>query len=148
MFDIDVQLATDWPTPQALVLIEWAEQVLDTEQCVATALAIRLVDLDEMQRLNKTYRHKNQPTNVLAFPAEVPVGIDESYLGDIVICAPRVAEEAKTLLVEPQARWAHMVTHGVLHLLGFDHVHEADAVVMEAKESAILVTLGFKDPYD
>ncbi len=104
-------------------------------------LTIRLVDLDESQALNRDYRGKDKPTNVLSF------GGDAEVLGDLVICAPVVereaAEQGKTL----RAHWAHMVVHGCLHLQGLDHEDDAEAERMEARETRILKRLGFPDPY-
>jgi probable rRNA maturation factor len=110
-------------------------------------LTIRIVDRAESAELNGRYRAKKGPTNVLSFPADLPAEADFPLLGDIVICAPLVAEEAREQGKEPQAHWAHLVVHGVLHLLGFDHRHEEEALRMESREQRLLASLGYPDPY-
>ncbi|TJY56768.1 rRNA maturation RNase YbeY [Sinimarinibacterium sp. CAU 1509] len=104
-------------------------------------LTIRIVDADESRTFNREYRGKDKPTNVLSFDG------DGEVLGDLVICAPVVAQEALEQGKPARAHWAHMVVHGCLHLQGYDHEHDADATRMEAREIRILKTLGFKDPY-
>jgi len=123
-------------------------------------IVLRLVDETEMSELNNTYRGKPGPTNVLSFVTELPdtvlnpseskdttEQIEDLPLGDIVICAPVVALEAKEQNKPLLAHWCHMVTHGVLHLHGLDHIKKTDAVIMEALETQILAKLGFPDPY-
>lgn len=118
----------------------------------ALELAIRLVGDAESRALNHDYRGKDKPTNVLSFPAELPevvlAGLDERPLGDLVICAPVVAREADEQGKALAAHWAHMTVHGMLHLLGHDHIEAADAAVMEPLEIAILARLGWDNPYD
>ena len=110
-------------------------------------VTIRLVDEAESHELNLTYRGKDRPTNVLSFPFECPPGIELPLLGDLIICRQVVereaAEQGKTL----SAHWAHMVVHGSLHLLGYDHIEEEEADEMEALEKEFMATLGFPDPY-
>ncbi len=113
----------------------------------AAELVIRIVDATEGRRLNRRWRGKDRATNVLSFPAGLPVGVALPLLGDLVICAPVVAREAAEQGKTPAAHWAHLTVHGTLHLLGYDHATEAQAVVMEPLETAILGTLGFPDPY-
>jgi len=110
-------------------------------------VAIRIVDEAEGAGLNATYRHKQGATNVLSFPAELPVGVPLPVLGDLVICAPVVAREAQEQGKPPEAHWAHLVVHGCLHLLEFDHEDEAEAAEMEALERSILAAMGYPDPY-
>ena len=122
------------------------------------ALTIRVVGAAESRKLNRTWRAKDKPTNVLSFPA-APVapghnGVPSRFpakefseLGDLAICAPVVAREAKEQGKEQQAHWAHMVVHGVLHLLGFDHENDRDATAMEAREVKILAQFGYDNPY-
>lgn len=110
-------------------------------------LAIRIVDTDEGRALNAQYRGKDYATNVLSFPAELPPGIDLPLIGDLVICAPVVAREAAEQGKPAASHWAHMTVHGVLHLLGHDHIVEAEAERMEALETRILAGLGIPDPY-
>lgn len=110
-------------------------------------LTIRVVDEPEMTNLNEQYRQKKGPTNVLAFPSDLPEELNLPLLGDIVICAPIIAKEAEEQHKEIQAHWAHMIVHGTLHLLGFDHMDDAEADEMEAEEIIILEELGFSNPY-
>jgi probable rRNA maturation factor len=126
------------------------------EDCAARALAgaggevtIRIVDEAESAMLNERYRGRNGPTNVLAFPAgdTVMSGDEAAPLGDIVICAPVVAKEAAEQGKPLQAHWAHIVMHGCLHLVGYDHAADAEARRMEQRERALLAELGIADPY-
>lgn len=120
-----------------------ATQVLDNPN-----VSIRLVDTDESQTLNNRYRHKNKPTNVLSFPCEIPPEVELNLLGDLVICAEVVEREALEQGKTNKAHWAHMVVHGCLHLLGYDHIEETEAQEMESLETAILLELGFPPPYE
>jgi probable rRNA maturation factor len=117
----------------------------------AAELVVRIVDEAEMTALNRDYRGKDRPTNVLSFPfeppPELPPDLAGDLIGDLVICAPVVRREAGEQGKSVESHWAHMVVHGVLHLLGYDHVKDADAQVMEGLEKAIMQDLGFSDPY-
>ncbi|MDE0855578.1 MAG: rRNA maturation RNase YbeY [Nevskia sp.] len=130
------------PAPSSLRA--WAMAAL--EGATPGEITIRIVAEEESAALNGKFRHKPYATNVLSFPyeAEAP---SEQVLGDLVICAPVVAREAAEQNKPPHAHWAHMVVHGVLHLLGHDHIQEDEAERMEAKERQILARLGFPDPY-
>ena len=130
------------PAPSSLRA--WAMAAL--EGATPGEITIRIVAEEESAKLNGKFRHKPYPTNVLSFPYEAEA-LSEPVLGDLVICAPVVAREAAEQGKEPHAHWAHMVVHGVLHLLGHDHVQEDEAERMEAKERQILARLGFPDPY-
>lgn len=114
-------------------------------------VVIRLVDRQEARLFNLQYRHKNYATNVLSFPVEIPEGIPAdvagSVLGDLLICAPVVAEEAKNQGKHEVDHWAHLSIHGILHLLGYDHEVESEAAIMEALEVEVLKELGISDPY-
>lgn len=112
-------------------------------------LAIRLVDEREGKALNRHYCGKDYATNVLSFPAELPEGVSLPLplLGDLVICAPVVAREARNQGKAPIAHYAHLTIHGVLHLLGLDHDSDREALAMEEIERAILAKLGYADPY-
>jgi probable rRNA maturation factor len=110
-------------------------------------VTLRVVGREEGAGLNLRYRGKSGATNVLAFPLEAPPGLPGGGLGDVVICAPVVAEEAAQQGKAPAAHWAHLVIHGILHLLGHDHQTEAQAARMEAAEVEVLARLGFGDPY-
>jgi probable rRNA maturation factor len=110
-------------------------------------VAIRIVGADEGQALNRDYRGKDYPTNVLSFPAELPPALNLPLLGDLAICAPVVAREAAEQGKRPRDHWAHLTIHGTLHLLGYDHLEDAEAEAMEALETRILAGLGIADPY-
>lgn len=110
-------------------------------------LSIRVVGAREGRSLNRRYRGTDRATNVLSFPVELPPGVVSSLLGDLVVCAPVVAREAAEQRKAVPDHYAHMTVHGVLHLLGYDHVDEGDAVRMEALETRILASLGIADPY-
>ncbi|OOG22851.1 rRNA maturation RNase YbeY [Thioalkalivibrio denitrificans] len=143
----EVQLATSADgVPDRSRLKAWAAAAWPSEE--SATVVIRVVDEAEGAELNATFRHKKGATNVLSFPFEAPPGLDEGHLGDLVICAPVVAREAVEQGKRPEAHWAHMVVHGLLHLQGFDHIEEADARRMEAREKEILKGLGYNDPYE
>ena len=108
---------------------------------------IRIVDEVESAALNKQYRGKEGPTNVLSFPGDNHL-LDYDYLGDLVLCAPIVAQEAKDQGKLLDAHWAHLIVHGMLHLQGYDHQTEDDAATMESLEVKILSTLGYGNPYN
>jgi probable rRNA maturation factor len=110
-------------------------------------LTIRLVEISESQALNLQYREKDKPTNVLSFPFEVPEGIELNLLGDLVVCADIVAQEAQEQCKELHHHWAHMVIHGSLHLLGYDHIDDDEATEMETLETRLLSKLDISDPY-
>ena len=109
-------------------------------------LAIRLVDEAESAALNGEYRDKPYATNVLSFPQDVELP-GHWLLGDLVICMPVIAREAREQGKSETAHITHMVVHGVLHLLGFDHIGEDEAVIMEALETRVMASLGYDDPY-
>ena len=110
-------------------------------------IVVRIVDERESAELNEQYRHKAGPTNILSFPVDVPEGIELDLLGDLVICAPVLAKEALAQDKILSHHWAHIVVHGVLHLLGYDHIDDAEAELMETKEIAVLNKLHIQNPY-
>jgi probable rRNA maturation factor len=110
-------------------------------------LAIRIVDAEEGRALNRDYRGKDYATNVLSFPAELPPGVALPLIGDLAICAPVVLREAAEQGKLARDHWAHLTVHGVLHLLGYDHIEDGEAEAMEALETRILAGLGIADPY-
>ncbi|WP_290790062.1 rRNA maturation RNase YbeY [Halomonas sp.] len=110
-------------------------------------LTVRLVDAEESRQLNRDYRGRDRPTNVLSFPFECPPGVELPLLGDLVICHPVVEEEAAEQDKARRDHYAHMVVHGTLHLLGHDHIEDDEAEAMEALEREILAGLGIDDPY-
>ena len=133
--------------PAAASVRRWVEAAL-AGQRRAIELAVRYVDSDEGRALNRDYRGKDYATNVLSFPVELPPGVRSPLLGDLVVCAPVVALEALGQDKPLAHHHAHLVVHGVLHLLGMDHERsEADAEAMEARERTILGRLGIPDPY-
>jgi probable rRNA maturation factor len=145
---VDIQCASAEPVPDEDDLRSWIAAALAGQQVGGDIeISVRLVDAPEMASLNKTYRGKDGPTNVLSFPADLPPDLDLPLLGDIVICAPVVAAEARAQHKSPDAHWAHMAVHGTLHLLGYDHLDENEAITMEALESAILADLHYPCPY-
>lgn len=144
---LDLQVATEATNiPTEAELQRYLEAAVTPFQTEAE-VTIRLVDEAESQQLNFDYRHKDKPTNVLSFPFQAPPGIELPLLGDLVICVQVVAQEALEQNKTLEAHWAHMVVHGCLHLLGFDHINDTDAEEMEAEEVQILQELGFADPY-
>lgn len=126
----------------------WTNQALKAQDS-DYELTIRVVDEPEIQALNKQYRQKDSPTNVLSFPANIPeyIALSPKLLGDIILCAPIIKKEAMSQNKAIRAHYAHMVIHGVLHLLGYDHIKEEDAAIMEPLEITLLKELGFNDPY-
>lgn len=114
----------------------------------ASEVTIRIVGGEESAELNRQYRHKSGPTNVLSFPFEAPAGITVALAGDLIVCAPVVAEEARDQNKTLMAHWAHMIIHGMLHLQGYDHLNDPDAEKMESLEIRLLDGLGFGNPYE
>lgn len=143
---IDIDNASGEDVPEPPSMRAWVRAALGENQLPAE-LSIRIVDSAESAQLNLQYRGKKGPTNVLSFPADIPDYVELPLLGDIVICASVVAAEALHQQKLPEAHWAHMLIHGTLHLLGYDHIDESDANTMEALETTILVELGFPPPY-
>ena len=134
--------------PAARSLRRWAAAALAGAHRRAPAeLAIRIVSAVEGRSLNRRYRGRDYATNVLAFAAELPPALRLPLLGDVVICAPVVAREAREQGKLPAAHYAHLTVHGVLHLLGHDHQDAAAARRMEALETRVLAGLGIADPY-
>ena len=125
----------------------WIEKLSDWLSITPDRLTIRVVDAEESRQLNKQYRGKDAPTNVLSFPSQLPEFIEPDYLGDLVICASVVDIEAKQQNKTAEAHWAHMLVHGVLHLSGYDHIKDAEAEEMEALETKIMIAMGYAPPY-
>ncbi len=154
-FRVDLQVATDaGELPEGADWCHWAGAALDmaaANEGPADRLTVRIVGDDESRQLNKTYRHSDAATNVLAFPGPGLIGVpaeEAPELGDLVICLPVVYAEAQRQHKQPLAHMAHLVVHGTLHLIGFDHEDHAMAEQMEQLESQIMRRLGFPDPYD
>lgn len=144
---LDLQLASSASElPDVTQFQRWLQAAILPFQDEAE-VTIRIVDEQESQQLNLQYRGKDKATNVLSFPFQCPPGIELPLLGDLVICAGVVRAEAAEQNKPLAAHWAHMVVHGCLHLLGFDHINDADAEQMEAEEIQILQQLGISNPY-
>ncbi|WP_298187218.1 rRNA maturation RNase YbeY [uncultured Pseudomonas sp.] len=148
MLELDLQIASDAAQlPSEAQFRTWCALAL-RQRTADSELTIRLVDEAEGRELNHTWRHKDYATNVLSFPADVPDEfLDIPLLGDLVICVPVVEREAVEQGKDLQAHWAHLVIHGCLHLLGYDHILDAEAEEMEALERELLAELGHPDPY-
>lgn len=148
---LDLQRATLAEIPRYQDFLRWTQAALAASgvPAGATELTIRLVDEAESAALNRTYRGRAGATNVLSFAFEHPPGAPPTgLLGDLVICAPVVLDEAADQGKPELAHWAHMVVHGILHLLGQDHQDATEAVAMETLETRILTGLGFAAPYE
>jgi len=148
MLELDLQLASDASgLPSEAQFRAWCTLAL-RQRTADSELTIRLVDEAEGRELNHTYRQRDYATNVLSFPADVPEELlDIPLLGDLVICVPVVVREAQEQGKTLEAHWAHLVIHGCLHLLGYDHILDAEAEEMEALERTLLAELGHPDPY-
>ena len=145
---VDLQIATEniesLPTEEQIV--QWATAAVQPEGD-EVEMTVRIVDEAESHELNLTYRGKDRPTNVLSFPFECPDEVELPLLGDLVICRQVVEREAAEQEKPLMAHWAHMVVHGSLHLLGYDHIEDNEAEEMESLETQIMQGLGFDDPY-
>ena len=144
---IDIQIATESAVPSNTDVHRWVESVLATVRDEAE-LSIRFVDNEESAELNERFRQKQGPTNVLSFPFEAPANIPVHLLGDIIICAPVVEKEAEEQNKPVADHWAHMLIHGTLHLLGYDHIETRDALIMEGLEVSIMLDQGMANPYE
>jgi len=136
------------PLPTDDQIQAWVQAALHDRVPNNTELCVRIVDKPEIQTLNQQYRHKDKPTNVLSFPVDLPEEVKVPLLGDIVICAPVVFEEAQTQNKTYEHHFAHMIVHGCLHLLGYDHVTDEQADLMEPLEISILATIDIPNPYN
>jgi probable rRNA maturation factor len=144
---VDIQMASaseEAPDPQSIE--RWVSAAIDNQRD-STELSIRIVDNEEGRALNEQFRGSTGATNVLSFPFENESPEPLPLIGDIVICAPVVRKEASDQNKTLNAHWAHMIIHGVLHLLGYDHQNETDANLMESLETEIMQGLGFPPPY-
>jgi len=144
---LTLQIATRCATlPSALEFQDWVDHAL-MGRTTFTELTIRLIGYRESAYLNETFRRKMGPTNILSFVFEPPPGISSPLLGDLAICAPLVHREAKQQGKTNTAHWAHLVIHGCLHLIGYDHQTAVDASKMETLEIKLLEELGYENPY-
>ncbi len=155
---VDLQLALDEESvenvPDTKQIQQWATVAFDAgrqEEIDGLQITVRIVEEKEICQLNENFRHKVGATNVLSFPFIPPLGIpaDETFnsLGDLVVCATVVNKEAKDQYKENIAHWVHMIVHGTLHLLGYDHQDNEEAFEMESLEIRIMSELGYPDPY-
>lgn len=144
--DLQIAVADEQGLPSFNDFLTWFNAAVTPFQSQAE-VTIRVVDQAESHQLNLNYRGKDKPTNVLSFPFEAPAEIELDLLGDLVICRQVVEQEALEQQKPLMAHWAHMVVHGTLHLLGYDHIDDQDADEMEALETEIMQNMGFDDPY-
>jgi len=148
---LSLQIASaDKNLPNESQLSHWANHCLselDVRYAYPPQLTIRIVDKLESRELNQQWRTQDHATNVLSFPLDMPPGVPESCLGDLVLCAEVIATEAQTQHKPLLAHWAHMILHGVLHLLGYDHIDVAEAQIMEELEIRMMQQLGYSNPY-
>ena len=145
---IDLQMACEQESglPTAEQIEQWATAAVQP-QSDEVEMTVRIVDEAESHALNLNYRGKDRPTNVLSFPFQCPDEVELPLLGDLVICRQVVEREAQEQDKPVMAHWAHMVVHGSLHLLGYDHIEDDEAEEMESLETQIMTGLGFADPY-
>lgn len=149
-YQIDIQnAALDGEPPDEQQIKHWVEVALSSHM-QAAEVCIRIVDEAESKRLNAQYRNKDKPTNVLSFQYDLADEVqgEQRFLGDIVICAQVLEKEAKIQQKPLKAHWAHMVIHGLLHLIGYDHQNEHEGLAMEKEEISILKQLGYPNPYE
>jgi probable rRNA maturation factor len=145
--ELDVSFAARQPwVPSTRQLWGWAAAALAPLRR-STVVSVRVVGRARSRSLNRHYRHKDHATNVLSFDGAGTAPDGRCFLGELVICAPIVAREARAQGKTLESHWAHMLVHGVLHLKGFDHERTADARKMASREIQILDRLGFSDPY-
>lgn len=133
--------------PELAELERWISAALQSQQFEDAEVSVYIVDEEEGQELNAQYRGKEYPTNVLSFPADIAEEVGIPLLGDLVVCAPVVEREALEQGKTLSAHWAHMLIHGTLHLIGFDHIEDDEAIIMEALETQIVTGLGYPAPY-
>lgn len=144
---IDIQINSDsTQLPKEEEMLRWATAAVGTHRDEAE-ISLLIVDIEEGARLNHQWRGKEGPTNVLSFPSDLPEELQLPLLGDLVICAPVVEKEALDQVKTLESHWAHMIVHGTLHLLGYDHIEDSEAEEMESLETAIMEQLGYPDPY-
>jgi probable rRNA maturation factor len=147
MNSVEIQtIFTSVGQPSEQQIQQWVDTAL-ADINYDTEIVVRIVDEAESAELNEQYRHKKGATNILSFPVEIPEGIDLNLLGDLVICAPVLEQEARQQNKPLAHHWAHIIIHGVLHLLGYDHIDDEQAEDMENKEISLLQKLNIPNPY-
>ncbi|WP_239986739.1 rRNA maturation RNase YbeY [Fastidiosibacter lacustris] len=152
MLILDINNPDSLNVPDERTLSVWCKVVLNTLDIKQAMISIQIVNTDDMQYFNRTYRHKDKPTNILSFPFEQPPGLPqeadmESFLGDLIICPIVLESEATQQSKLLDHHWCHILIHGILHLLGYDHIEKADADKMENLEISLLAQLGIDNPY-
>lgn len=149
-YNIDIQNTTNEPLAMKESTIRRLAALTLKSHPKNAELTLRFVNPEEITHLNYTYRNKNKPTNVLAFPSELPPEIQLEYplLGDVIICPKVLLAESKELNKTLDAHWTLILIHGILHLLGYDHIRDDEAAVMQAFEIKLLAELGYPNPYD
>ena len=144
---IDLQINSESSNLPALEEMEqWAKAAVGGHREEAE-ISVVIVDTGEGAELNHQWRGKEGPTNVLSFPSDLPEELQLPLLGDLVICAPVVEREAQEQQKTLKSHWAHMIVHGTLHLLGYDHIQDDEAEEMESLETTLMQQLGYPDPY-
>ena len=144
---IDLQINSESShLPAVEELEQWAKAAVAQRRKEAE-ISVLIVDTEEGAELNRQWRGKEGPTNVLSFPSDLPEELQLPLLGDLVICAPVVEREAREQQKTLKSHWAHMIVHGTLHLLGYDHIQDDAAEQMESLETTIMQQLGYPDPY-
>jgi probable rRNA maturation factor len=143
---VDCRVPPRAKTPARRLMARWADAALGPRGA-GCELAVEVVSASRMRALNRRYRGKDKPTNVLSFPAAPAPGVKPRPLGDVVICPAVLRREALAQGKREVAHWAHLVVHGTLHLIGYDHEIDSDATRMERREVAVLKKLGFPNPY-
>ena len=152
MLQLDINNPHKLYQPNMDILKTWITDTLIEIKIIKSIISIQIVSSDEMQYYNHTYRAKDKPTNVLSFPFEAPPGLpkeDESthFLGDLIICPHVLQKEAKEQHKLLNAHWCHIIIHGILHLVGYNHIGKDDTTEMEGIEIALLAALGIDNPY-
>ncbi|MFP1725586.1 rRNA maturation RNase YbeY [Lonsdalea quercina] len=146
ILDLQIACENSEGLPSEAHFQRWLDTVLPQFQA-ESEVTIRIVDEAESHELNHTYRGKDKPTNVLSFPFEAPPEVELPLLGDLIICRQVVEQEAAEQEKTLEEHWAHMVVHGCLHLLGYDHIEDSEAEEMESLETEIMQGMGYADPY-
>ena len=152
MLHIDFYNEHDLYAPSQSNIHTWLTSVLHSQDIHKAEISISIVSQEEMTQLNSQYRNKNKVTNILSFPFEAPPGLPKeaqmaNFLGDLVICSDQLELEAKTQLKMLEHHWCHILIHGILHLLGYDHITEQEAEEMESLEVSLLRGLNIDNPY-
>ena len=147
--ELNINTEKEIDCPSVETMEKWASCALKTAGYAKDSqISVTMVDADEIRRLNRTYRQIDTPTNILSFPFEQPEGIPElPLLGDLIICVDVLKREAEEQKITIDEHFAHLIVHGCLHLLGYDHIEEQDQIVMEKYEIQTVEALGYENPY-